>query len=282
MAAGKWIGGFLGFMTSGPLGALAGFALGWLFDAGLDAVNTPENSGTFNYSDTHGSNHCDEQHNEKFAEGQRNSFLFSLLVLASYIIKADGKVMHSEMEVTRQFLRLNFGESAVKQGEDIILKLFDKQKQLGKSEFRKIIYSACRQISGNMVYEQKLQLLSFLVIIAKADGFVASEEITALREIAEGLNIPQSDLESLLYMRQQYNYENTSQNKEEDINNDYKILGITPHATNEEIKNAYRKMALKHHPDKVAALGDDIRKAAERKFQEINAAKDRIYKSRGM
>ena len=36
------------------------------------------------------------------------------------------------------------------------------------------------------------------------------------------------------------------------------------------------------HPDKVAALGEDIRKAAEVKFQEINEAKERIYKARGM
>lgn len=41
MAAGKWIGGFLGFITAGPLGALAGFALGSLFDHGLDEVNKP-------------------------------------------------------------------------------------------------------------------------------------------------------------------------------------------------------------------------------------------------
>ena len=39
MAAGKWIGGVLGFITAGPLGALAGYALGSLFEHGLDAVN---------------------------------------------------------------------------------------------------------------------------------------------------------------------------------------------------------------------------------------------------
>lgn len=39
MATGKWIGGVLGFITAGPLGALAGYALGSLFEHGLDAVN---------------------------------------------------------------------------------------------------------------------------------------------------------------------------------------------------------------------------------------------------
>lgn len=39
MAAGKWIGGILGFMSGGALGALAGVALGALFDYGINAVN---------------------------------------------------------------------------------------------------------------------------------------------------------------------------------------------------------------------------------------------------
>lgn len=50
--------------------------------------------------------------------------------MASYIIRADGRIMHSEMEYVRQFLRMNFGEEAVIQGEQILLNLFEQRKQM--------------------------------------------------------------------------------------------------------------------------------------------------------
>ena len=60
-----------------------------------------------------------------------------------------------------------------------------------------------------------------------------------------------------------------------------------PHDTPQELLrpsfSIFNKIkVLEHHPDKVAALGEDVRKAAEKKFQEINAAKDRIWKARGL
>ena len=146
MAAGKWIGGFLGFITAGPLGALAGFALGSLFDHGLDEVNKPGNEGYNNreYDNAYDaySGRKNYQSNpfgnqQRAYEGERNSFMFSLLVLSSYIINADGKIMHSEMELVRRFLQQNFGEAAKKQGEEILLKLFEQQKRMGMQQYRR-------------------------------------------------------------------------------------------------------------------------------------------------
>ena len=62
----------------------------------------------------------------------------------------------------------------------------------------------------------------------------------------------------------------------------YKVLGINPNATDEEVRKAYRKMVIQHHPDKVAHLGDDVKEAATKKLQEINKAKEMIFQARGL
>ena len=115
MAAGKWIGGLLGFLQGGALGALAGFALGWLFDNEIDAVNEPYQNREHGQTQSH-TNQRGSQWQRVQAERQRNSFLFSFLALASYIIRADGKVMHSEMQTVRNFLRQNFGDCCGQSG----------------------------------------------------------------------------------------------------------------------------------------------------------------------
>ena len=255
MKIGKWIGGLVGFMTMGPLGALAGFALGSLLDNSTDTVTE---DGT--------------QDSDPYA-GQRNSFLFSLLVMASYIIRADGRIMHSEMEFVRRFLRVNFGEAAVSEGEQILLNLFEQRKQMDKTNpmaFRNTIHECGAQIAANLSYEERIQLLDFLVKIAQSDGNLCTEEIDALKEVALAMRLSEKEVESMLNLRGN------------SLDEAYKVLEIEPTATDEEVRAAYRKLALKHHPYRVATLGEDVKKAAEAKFQLINDAKERIYKARGM
>lgn len=270
MAFGYFIGGFLGFMSGGPLGALAGAVLGGWFEKMLNSVNTPETQGTFDGQSGYQSRTYGGYTREQVYQGQRNSFLFSLLVLASYIIKADGKVMHSEMELVRNMLRQNFGESGCQQGDDILHKLFDEQKRVGASQFRNTVSQCCQQIARNMDYAQRLQLLNFLVLISQADGKVDPTELTAMKECAQWMHMNVDEVDSMLGMGK------------DDLESAYQVLGVSPDASDAEVKKAYRRLALNHHPDKVAALGDDVRKAAEKKFQKINEAKERIWKARGL
>ena len=252
------------------MAALAGYALGSLFDGG-------DSDSTENYSSyqrtTRGTGST--RQSGRVNTGQRNSFLFSLLVLASYIIRADGKVMHSEMEAVRRFLRVNFGDVAVSEGEQILRRLFDEQKRMESQRvgaYRDIVMQSCGQIADNLSYGQRLQLLAFLADLIRADGVIDPQEVQALRDVCRALRMNDSEVDSLL------NLHDSSTSLEAA----YKVLGLDPSATDDEVRKAYRALALKHHPDRVATLGEDVRKAAEKKFQEINAAKDLIYKARGL
>lgn len=269
MAAAKWIGGFLGFITTGSvLGAIAGYALGSLFDKSDESPNTHEH---FDYAgDTRYTSTKRTSPNSRVTEGQQNSFRFCLMVMAAHVIQADGKIMHSEMEMVRKFLRKSFGEDAVQQGNEILLSLFEFRKQEGEAYWNEQIREACREINHSMPEAHRLQLVAFLAEIIKADGIVTESEIEALRLIASLLSLYGDVVSQLLSL---------GGNTLEDA---YRVLGIKPEATDDEVRRAYKRMVVENHPDRVAALGEDVRKAATEKLQEINNAKEIIFKHRNM
>lgn len=240
MGIGKWITGAIGWALGGPIGALIGYSLGALLEGSSQQGNG--NSASDGYSE------------------QRNSFMVSLLVLSAAIMKADGKVMRSELDFVKGFIRNNFGEGAVPQALKVLQELLKKDIDLPQ---------VCAQIKTYMDISQRLQLIHYLIGIAQADSHVSSAELDMLKRIALYLGISQQESESLFAM---------FGNKLEDA---YKVLEVSHDATDDEIKKAYKKMALKHHPDRVESLGADVKKAAEEKFKAIAVAYETIKKERG-
>ena len=262
MAIGKWIGGFLGLLSGGPIGMLAGIVLGAIFDSAFSDEYSLTGADMGDYSSA--------QRQARQQQGERNGFLFSLMVLVAHIIHADGRIMHSEMEYVRRFLRQNFSTQAETEGEEILLKLFEQKKRMGTSRWNDEITAVCQQLAFAMPQEQRLQLIAFLCEIAKADGSVQTEEREALRKICLNMSLNGETAEQLMGLGG------------ETLDDAYRVLGLHPDATDDEVRQAYKRMARENHPDRVASLGEDIRRAAEKKFQEIADAKDRIFRARGM
>ncbi|MGB5988927.1 MAG: TerB family tellurite resistance protein [Marinifilaceae bacterium] len=232
----KWIGAGLGWAFGGPIGAAIGFGVGSLF-------STSERKQTYTETKNTG----------------RNDFITALLVLSASVMKADGKIMKSELDFVKTFLKDNFGQDTATEATSILKDLLYRQVPLKE---------VCMQINANTQYQARVQLLHYMFGIAQSDGHTCEAEVNKIEEIASYLNINTSDFSSIKAMFYK------------DINYAYRILGIDNKATVTEIKKAYRKMAIEHHPDKLEHLGEDIRKGAEEKFREINTAYEQLKKER--
>ena len=197
---------------------------------------------------------------QSWNQGQRNSFLMSLLVLSASVIKADGKITDKEIATLRSFFSRNFGAWAADEAEELVREIANKDYNL---------YDVCMQIRSCMDYSQRLQLYHYLVSLGACDG-LHQREVDVLETIATYIGLSKAEVDSIFAQFRPSNDSN------------YKILEITPQASNDEVKKAYRKMAIKYHPDKVATLGEDIQKAAEEKFKAVSQAYEAICRERGM
>lgn len=238
----RWIGGGLGWFLGGPLGALFGFMVGSMFDGPQVSQEKTRYRGR-SYTTTTG------------------DFMMSLLVLVSAIMKADGKVVRSELDYVKAFFVKQFGEQAA---TEAVKMLRDMLKQTVP------VADVCRQISRNMEYTSRLQLMHMLFGISGADGYYHPEELKMIDAMSGYLNISERDYESIRNMFIP------------STDSSYKILEIDSSVSDSEVKRAYRRMARKYHPDTVSHLGDDLRLAAEEKFKKVNEAYEKIKKERNI
>lgn len=257
----KWFGGFLGWVVLGPIGALLGYLAGAAFEGYLEKSGQGGSQGAGQGSWQGGSQGSTQRRRTYSPQEQQNSFIVSLLVLSSAVIRADGKVRQSEMDAVKDFIRRSFGEQAVPEAMRILNQLNGQQVN---------IYSVGGQIAANMNYSQRLQLFHYLTRIALADGEFHKSEKSVLEAIGSTIGLSEADTSSIISM---FYKENSSA---------YSVLGVSPSATDDEVRTAYRRMAMKNHPDKVATLGPEVQKAAAEKFRQIQDAYETIKRERGM
>ncbi len=238
----KWITGGLGWMFAGPMGALLGYALGSLFSK------------------------ADEQ--EKFQRHYQNmsqpaaQFEISLLILAAYVIKADGKVDQRELDYVRAQFKQMFGARRAEESFKVFKHIINSKEV----SLRQI----CLQIDKHVSHAQRLQLIHFLYGISKADGHIDAKEVEIIEKIGAYMYINARDLDSIKAMF----YKEPKQN--------YKILELDPKASDAEVKKAYRKMAMKYHPDKLSDLSESQQKMGQEKFLKVQEAYEAIKNERGI
>ena len=246
----KWLGAGAGFTMGGPIGAIIGFAVGSFID-GVSVEDFTEEQQKYQR----------QSQSQQRGRATSGDFEITLLILASVVIKADGKVDQRELD----YVRMHFVKMYGKERANHAFKLFGGiiKKQISTRQ-------VCMQIRQHMSHSSRLQLLHFLFGIAKADGQVTSSEEEEIRKIASYLYINDHDYSSIKAMFY------------DESDSAYKILEITKAATNDELKKAYRKMAKKYHPDKLEGLGEEHKNGAKEKFQKIQGAYEQVKKERGL
>ncbi len=201
------------------------------------------------------------QQGEGAARTTQGDFSVSLLVLLAAVMKADGTVKRSELDFVKQYLVQSVGEDHAREAVRMLRDILKQHIP---------IVDVSRQIKMYLDYPGRLQLLHLLYGLSGADGQFHPKELEMIELIAVNMGISEADRKSIRSMFVP------------DTNAAYKILEISPSATDEEVKKAYRKMAVKYHPDKVSYLGEEYQRSAKEKFQKIQEAYEQIRKERGM
>lgn len=239
---GKWVGLGLGWALGGPIGGILGLAVGSIFDSGTTAATAGQTR------DVRG-------------RTLRGDYAASLIVLIAAVMKADGRVMKSELDYVKRYFISRFGEETATEAVVML-------KDILKQEIP--LRDVTMQLSQRLDYSYRLEMLHFLFGIASADGSVSDPENNVIQRISGYMSISDSDFQSIRAMF-------ISQ-----TDASYKILEIESTATDDEVKKAYRRMAMKYHPDKVSHLGEDFKQVAHEKFRKVQEAYDQVKQERGI
>jgi len=287
----------IGLAMGGLGGAFGGFIIGSIFDSIRNSRRAKQAQQQFSES-------RQQYYNDP------TQFEEQMLTLIAYVAKADNnRLLQSEFDYCKQYFQKTFPHSDISQ---LMLKFRDILNGSGTDS---ACQDACEKIRQYATVHEKIAVLQCLFGFATADGNAHQNEVEAIRRIAGWCGVDSLTFEAVKMMYISFGssdpfgssgggysggygggysggygggysggyssggYERVSGPSLDDC---YKILEVSADASDDEVKKAYRKAAMKYHPDKVSHLGEDVRKKAEEQFAKVNQAYDKIKAARGI
>lgn len=259
----KWIGAFLGFYLGrfSFLGAIVGFLIGGFVDNFQRAAKYLNETNDQGQQQRFRGGADFFQHYQQ-QQAQRFDLPTIMLILSAAVMKADKKVLKTELQFVKNFMSQQFGPQFNNEHLQRLKEYINKD-QLPLEQL-------CTELKMRAPSQVREQLVQYLFGIAKSDGHVSQSEERVIKHIALMMGVQTGAYQNM----QQQNFRN--------ITEYYSILGLSADATDIEIKKAYRKLAVRYHPDKVSQLDTSEQENAKVKFQQIQDAYEAIKKERGM
>jgi DnaJ like chaperone protein len=263
---GKFLGGAFGFMLGGPLGAILGASLGHRFDTGMIGLDVHETLRT------------GDQHRIQMA------FYTATFSVMGHIAKADGRVSPEEISLANRIMD-QMSISGEMRTTAINLFQQGKNADFPLDDVLAQFYKECHRRTDLIRMFLEIQMQEAL-----ADGSLDSKEERLLLHICGQLRVSHFDYERLKIRLQaqqrfygrNYQYQQPRRREQSSLQDAYEVLGLTPSASDAEVKKAYRRLMSQNHPDKLVAKGlpEEMMKLAKEKTQKISKAYETIQQSR--
>ncbi|MCP4548195.1 MAG: DnaJ domain-containing protein [bacterium] len=246
----KWgagMGGLFGFWVGGPLGAIIGAVVGSSFGNNGEAAG----AGVGRQPGQSGKHHA--------------VFMATVFAMFGKLAKADGNVSREEVAAVDEFISRH-------------LNLNPEQRRFAIGVFNEAkdndtpIEAYARQFAQVYRHDHQLReaVYRMMVMLAQSDGAIHPKERDILKSLPYALGLDAGIYESLV--AQQHG----------DLKGFYDLLEVSPEASDTEVKRAYHKKTVEHHPDKLVSKGlpDSFMKYADEQMKLINNAYDEIMKAR--
>ncbi|MCY1014790.1 TerB family tellurite resistance protein [Pyxidicoccus sp. MSG2] len=186
-----------------------------------------------------------------------------LCALFIEVAHADGDVRREEVREVRRYFEsvLGYGPESLQLVRGHLKAFLARPPDLD---------AAARACGEQLPSAERHQLLDALFELALVDGALQRSEREVLRRAARGLDISEEEEQAIAAQHLGAGDDH------------YAVLGLTPDATDTEVKRAFRQLAAEHHPDKAAHAGRQAAEQASRRFQELRDAYEEIRRLRGL